>query len=94
MERLQETKAVKDALTRHGFKVRVKHGRGTGWGWLAIYVDLPPVIHDREKYGWPHCSGNSECCLKWRETYDRIVSIAQQVTGRNGEYGGRINVHT
>lgn len=38
--RKAETKAVKAALIAAGFKgVSVKHGRGTAWGWLDIWVD-------------------------------------------------------
>jgi len=37
---LGETVAVKKALIQAGYtNVRVKHGRGTAWGWLAIYAD-------------------------------------------------------
>ena len=93
MERHEETRIVKQALDSHGIKARVKHGTGTAYGWLKIYVDLPPVIHDRDKYGWDHCAGNSECCTKWQETYSRIIAIARQVTNRTGSYDGRINVH-
>ncbi len=93
MERIEETKKVKSALAAHGIHARVKHGTGTAYGWLKIYVDLPEVVHDREKYGWDHCAGNSECCLKWRETYNRILTIAKSVTNRVGDYDGCINVH-
>jgi len=33
----EETKAVKEALSKAGFKARVGHGSGTAWGWLEIY---------------------------------------------------------
>jgi len=39
--RREETTAVKRALVAAGFdKPRVKHGTGTAWGWLKIYVDI------------------------------------------------------
>ena len=42
MERKQETKAVKEALTKAGFtNVTATHGRGTAWGWLTVSVSVP-----------------------------------------------------
>lgn len=34
----EETKAVKQALTKAGIKATVGHGRGTAWGWLEINI--------------------------------------------------------
>lgn len=42
-ERTQETKLVKDALTKAGYtNVKVTHGTGTSWGWLHIKCDSKP----------------------------------------------------
>ena len=68
MERKAETKAVKKALLDAGIKARVRHGSGTSWGWLHIWID--PSLN----------------------MGDKAVKIAQQVTGRHGEYDGCINV--
>ncbi len=51
MERKLETKIVKDALTKAGYKsVRVKHGRGTAWGWLDIKAEQKPSQTWQEYY--------------------------------------------
>ena len=94
MDHKEETKIVKTALKQAGIDARVKHGRGTGYGWLEVHLDYKPTLeHDRDKYGWDHCAGNCERCRDYRETMSRIISITQSVTGRNGDYSGRINVH-
>lgn len=36
-----ETKAVKEALKKAGIEAKVKHGRGTAWGWLEINMGDP-----------------------------------------------------
>ena len=69
MERKAETKAVKRALAKAGIRARVRHGRGTSWGWLYITVD--PNLGLR----------------------DKVIEIAQRVTGRRGEYDGNISVY-
>jgi hypothetical protein len=44
MDRRQETTAVKAALVKAGIPVtHVKHGTGTDWGWLEIYLDVVGV---------------------------------------------------
>jgi len=48
---LAETKAVKKALIQAGYtNVRVKHGTGTAWAWLAIYADAKPNQTWQEKH--------------------------------------------
>ena len=70
-----ETKAVKAALTKAGFRnVRVGHGTGTAWEWLDIYCSAKPGQSSQDKR---------------RE----VLRIAKQITGRHGDYDGRINVH-
>jgi len=76
MDRRQETATVKRALIKAGFPVRrVKHGTGTAWGWLTVYLEREDL--DREA---------------WYARYRQAVSITQQVTGRHGDYDGKINV--
>ena len=74
MERVAETKAVKDALIKSGYTgVKVGHGTGTAWGWLHIKCDEKPNQN-------------------WQNKYSDVEKIAQYVTGRSGDYGGRINI--
>ena len=47
--RREETKTVKAALKRAGFKVKhVGHGRGTAWGWLDVQL-AEPYTRDRDQ---------------------------------------------
>lgn len=50
--RNQETKLVKQALLEAGYKnIRVRHGTGTAYGWLDVYVsDTLPGIEADSKY--------------------------------------------
>jgi len=75
MDRLTETKMVKDALTKEGYtSVKVGHGSGTARGWLHIKCD--------EKF----------IEQTWQEKSIDVEMIARQVTGRTGDYGGRITI--
>ena len=93
MTRSQETKLVKDALKASGINSEVSHGHGTAWGWLHINVG------SSEQFG-PHTVGEHEShydcapCKRTRELAKMALEIAQQVTGRHGQYDGCINVHT
>jgi hypothetical protein len=94
MERREETKAVKRALAMAGFETaRVKHGTGTSWGWLKVYIDIPHgpgctcVIHEdapRET-----CDG---CKRLFRETRERIEGIVIKASGRSPLAAERILV--
>ncbi len=85
MNRQTETKAVKKALKVLGCEnASVKHGTGTSWGWVKIYLDIPHgpgctcVIHEdapRET-----CD---ECKRLFRETRERIEAAVIKATGRN-----------
>lgn len=100
MDRKQETTAVKRALVSKGFEnnnIRVTHGKGTAWGWLHIdaklhhkpdcdCVEYSPVGDVPRQLG-------QRCQDLRRECYDRITQIAQDVTGRHGEYDGRVGVN-
>jgi hypothetical protein len=89
----EETKAVKQALADVAIRAKVGHGTGTAWAWLDIHVlNRLSIHHDREKYGWDHCSGNCEACIEYRTLYSRVVDVARTVTGRSGAYDGEIQV--
>jgi hypothetical protein len=88
MERKEETKAVKEALAKAGIKSRVGHGRGTAWGWLEINIGSNPHAHASEEYN--HSRTDCLACM-WHEQNHRLaLSIAQDVTGRKGQYDGDI----
>jgi len=38
-ERILETKTVKEALKEAGIDCKVKHGKGTSYAWLYIFID-------------------------------------------------------
>ena len=42
--------------------------------------------------GWLHVKADEKPGQTWREKNADCERIAQQVTGRQGEYGGRINI--
>ena len=93
----EETKVVKAALLAAALDVRgVGHGHGTAWGWLEIRL-ARPLDHGCEEHGtWqreqtcPKCRAFFE---KQCELHAKAVKVAQEVTGRHGEYDGKINVH-
>ncbi len=94
MERKQETKAVKAALQAVGINARVGHGKGTAWGWLHVNIGECQQWgeHTHEGYG----IGHDTCprCKALRALSKEAERITQAVTGRHGEYGGRINIYT
>lgn len=87
-----ETKAVKQALSKEGINAKVGHGKGTAWGWLHIEVqnELPPHERDQEHFNGVGCSYDCEGCKAWREIDAKAIKIAQEVTGRHGDYQGEI----
>ena len=99
-DRKLETRAVKDALLKVGIKARVGHGHGTAWGWLHVYVGSNPYPHLCKRHGDGHFSDSCcspEDCLacKWYGTIPtQALKTAMEVTGRHGEYDGRINILT
>ena len=44
----QETKAVKEALKSLPYRVKVRHGIGTGSGWIKIYIPKKIWINENE----------------------------------------------
>jgi len=93
----EETKAVKDALVEAGIPVlKVGHGTGTAWGWLEIHLP-PPDETKHEKMTdtdtpWI-CYANCSECQKFQDLRNEAIRVALKVTGRKGEYDGRINVY-
>jgi len=78
----EETRAVKKALIEAGIPVKkVGHGRGTAWAWLEIYLEPSDIGR-----GWYRGE-----ILEWHR--DEVIRIAQEVTGRHGDYNGEINVY-
>jgi len=43
-------------------------------------------------WGWLHIKCDEKLGQTWQEKYADTEKIAQQVSGRQGEYGGRINI--
>ena len=104
--RKEETKAVKEALRSAGLKVRsVKHGRGTAYGWLHVYVQRSTLRHlclgdgdvmvemtDDERGRsdvYRQCLPNCPVCAENRERGTKAQKIVLDVTGRTGDYDGR-----
>ena len=88
---LAETKAVKEALVKAGYSgVKVGHGTGTAWGWLRLKVQVTTPAGC-----FCHTLDTGRRCIPCqavhRTAYDTTIRIAQQVTGRHGDYDGRIN---
>lgn len=97
MERKQETKIVKEALTKAGYQdIRVRHGRGTAWGWMDIDVTVNKTpfcyCHELDKDDYP---GTCSFCMNQRRNEGRKVQgIVLKATGRSeGEYGGNTLIH-
>ena len=87
----EESKAVKAALTAQGIRAKVGHGTGTAWSWLEISLpELPQAGHERNDAGL--CLMACRACETWRERRSRVLGIAQSVTGRTGDYNGKILV--
>ena len=86
-----ESRAVKTALIEAGYTgVHVTHGKGTAWSWL--HIDVQAQGPGSECY----CAEVLEerfcgSCREKRNSADSAVTqIAQRVTGRHGDYDGRI----
>lgn len=83
LDRKEETKIVKEALKQAGIPAKVGHHKGTAWGWLAINIGDPA-----ERKGV-----DPETRMYTQEEqalHDKVIKIAQQITGRSGDYDGRI----
>lgn len=93
--RRSETKLVKDALVKQGYRdVKVTHGKGTAWGWLHVGVTISMPTNcfcatNKDKWGYPEqCH---YCRNQWQDEYSKLGANVRQITGRHGEYGGNVN---
>ena len=84
----EETKAVKKALTDIGIKASVTHGTGSAWGWLHINIGDP-----RNRDGLIKEEFGNRYTEKELELHKKVLKIAQEITGRHGEYDGEIIVN-
>ncbi|MBC2697198.1 MAG: hypothetical protein HF976_10260 [ANME-2 cluster archaeon] len=82
-----ETRAVKEALKKAGIEAEVKHGRGTAWGWLEINIGDPRLRDGLRQGPFGSQYTDEELTL-----YDKVMKIAKEVTGRQGDYNGEILV--
>jgi len=91
----EETAAVKKALREAGIPFKsVGHGNGTAWGWLKINLGPNPSGMEhvkREDVPWI-CAGSCPACERNQELRHRVIRIAQEVTGRHGDYDGEISI--
>ena len=95
-DRRAESTAVRRALKDAGINSKVSQGRGTAWGWITINIgDL------REQFGehlnndqMRHCPSNCKACRAADALRKETMRIAWDVTGRTGEYSGRISLNT
>lgn len=85
IDRKTETKIVKDALKKAGIIAKVTHGKGTAWGWIEINLGDPVrrngLTEDGRRY-----------TQEEQDLHEKVVKIVQAVTGRSGEYDGRISI--
>jgi len=90
----EETKAVKKALVRDYPNIRVGHGTGTAWGWLEIYCNIPrpgTCRCQQENEGRKFPETCEEYQIEWRRVSVDLDKRLREITGRTGEYGGRIS---
>lgn len=94
----EETQAVKKALEQAGIKAKIGHDTGTAWGWLVVNLGPNPSgLEHRKMEGTPTpwlCAGGCPACERNHELENEVIRIAQEVTGRRGDYGGEIQVLT
>lgn len=89
----QETKAVKAALREAGIAAAVDHGKGTAALWLHINIGGGQQFGEHDKDAAGFCTPyRCRRCAPMLAIQAESLQIAQQVTGRHGEYQGRINV--
>lgn len=82
----KETMAVKAALKAASITATVGHGKGTAWAWL--HINLGPDPNPGHKLGFTIASE------EWKQKSAQALKIAQDVTGRGGQYDGEINIFT
>jgi len=84
----EETKAVKAALLYAGIKAKVTHGRGTAWGWLHINIGDP-----KQRNGFKQGESGRQYTEEELALHKKVLKIAQETTGRHGDYDGEIIVN-
>ena len=58
----------------------------------AGYTGVKVVHGTGTAWSWLHIKCDEKLGQTWQEKCNDAEKIAQQVTGRHGEYGGRINI--
>ena len=84
-------RAIKAACGALGYEVTVRHGKGTGWGWLHVTVHNPVGEHDCGRYGDASaighgCSQHCPACAKRRVWSEDVAELACEATGRTSDY--------
>jgi hypothetical protein len=78
---------LKDPLRKAGIEAEVGHGRGTAWGWLEINIGDPRMRNGLKAPPFEYQYTEEEQAL-----HDKVLKISQEVTGRHGDYDGRISL--
>jgi hypothetical protein len=63
------------------------HERGTAWGWLEINIGDPRMRNGLKAPPFEYQYTEEEQAL-----HNKVLKIAQEVTGRHGDYDGRISL--
>ena len=80
--RRAETIAIKGALQAIPLpSLRVKHGTGTAWGWLHVYIGENPagLTHDDHAQ---YISYQCAACQANEALKGRVTALVRHVTGR------------
>lgn len=78
---------MKEALKKAGIEAEVAHGRGTAWGWLEINIGDPRMRNGLKPPPFEYQYTEEEQAL-----HNKVLKIAQEVTGRHGDYDGNISL--
>ena len=83
----EETKAVKQTLSKAGYNAKVGHN-SNGWLHIEVFVAKPSDCLCAFSDGF-YCK---PCKDAMNKAHDPALKIAQDVTGRTGEYHGYIGI--
>ena len=87
MSRREETSAVKKALKKEGIKVlAVRHGKGTGWGWIEVDVEHLKGMSKHDARGGVHYHEEEE------KYHKKVKKIVEKATGRSSGKEGKVLV--